>query len=436
MANHRPKSLNELGNLYDKSLEAENEIKKSAMKLEDKPVKAVSAFLPDEELNPAKKTPEQVASDEIADKIGDFAKSFGESEEKKASPIVIPTVQSRPKPPKKKPEKETEKNAAPTSAKLIRNSERTNLFDNYKKVMDDDDDDFSVDEKQPKRRLFKSKNAAPEVEPSQESKNSDDVLLKAEAAVDSVFEKSAKAPEEAPSPFKKVSYQEYKGDSGQKTVQEPEAEPEEKKATGLQVFLMAMLLCVLIASTLIGCVKAFSGLNSEKPLFGKYQLYTVKRVYNEFSIGKSDLIVAKNEAPAVGDIIAYKQGESSYSFAKYESPLNTESVVAVEGGEQIPVFYSDMRGVVTKTIPVLGLLVSVCVSFFLPVMGLMLLLAAILILLIFFSTRPRQEDDEEDEDDDDDDDRTPGRRTSQQEDDDEDNEADAIDDEIESLFSI
>lgn len=426
MANYRPRSLDELGNLYDKSLEAENEIKKSSSKLEDKPADAQSAFLPEENMIPAKKTPEQLAADEIADRIGDFAKSFGEDSVKHQPPVFIPTVQSRPKPPKRRPV-EGEKKPAPAAPKLIRNSERTSLFENYKKVMDDEDDDISAEEEMPKRRLWRSKSSAPDAQQNQQ--NQEDAALMAEKAVAETFGTQGEKPQQPELSFKKISYQEYKGDS-EKVTEEQTEDTKEKKSTGLQVFLMSLLLLVLMLATLVGCVKAFSGLNSDKPLFGEYQLYTSKRSYSEFNIGKSDLIVVQNEALVQGDIIAYKENEGSYSLAKYEDALNEESVVAVKGGEQIPVFYNDMRGVVTKTVPVLGLLVSVCVSYFLPVMGLMLLLAALLILLVFFTTRsPQQEDDQDEE--------LPEENVPEAETDEEEgNEADEIDDEIESLFNV
>lgn len=425
MANYRPRSLDELGNLYDKSLEAENEIKKSSSKLEDKPVVAESAFLPEENMISAKKTPEQIASEEIADRIGDFAKSFGEDSVKHQPPVFIPTVQSRPKPPKKKPE-EAEKKAPP---KLIRNPERNSLFENYKKVMDDEDDDISAEEELPKRRLWRSKSSAPDAQQNQQ--NQEDAALMAEKAVAETFGTQGEKPQQPELSFKKISYQEYKGDSGKKAPEQTEEEPEEKRATGRQVFLMSLLLVVLMLATAVGCLKAFSGLNDDKPLFGEYQLYTSKRSYSEFNIGKNDLIVAQNESLIEGDIVVYKENEGNYSLAKYEAALNEESVVAVKGGEQIPVFYNDMRGVVTKTVPVLGLIVSISVSYFLPVMGLLLLLAALLILLVFFATRSPEEEEEDDEED------TSEETASENEEDlEEDSEQEAIDDEIENLFSV
>ena len=451
MANYRPKSLDELGNLYDKSLEAENEIKKSSSKLEDKPVQPISAFLPDEDALPMKKTPQQVASDEIAGKVEDFAKSFGSGSETCKNPIVIPTVQSKPRPPRKKADEAFEQgtkgkskkavSAEPAKPKLIRDPERTSLFENYKKVMDDEDDyNFSEPEDNVKRRLRRNKGAAKaEKTVQQENVTDDGIALQAEAAVDSVFETGEKAsdPAEEKSPFKKISYEEYKGEAVESTLSPEISDGEERqrKNPGVQIALMVILLCVLVSSLGIGCIKAFSGADSDRVVFGNNYVYTVKRSYADSAVKKGDLVITENKAPSAGDIVAYKQDTGAYAFARYESALNLESAIANDGVEQILIFNSEMRGVVVKTIPVAGLFVSAVVSYFLPIMGLMLLLAALLVLLIFFISRDTVASDDEEENDDEDygDDETQAEASDETV---EEEEAETIDDEIESLFTL
>ena len=409
MANYRPKSLNELGSLYDKSLEAENEIKKSSSKLEDKPVNNATAFMPeDEEALPMKKTPQQIAADEIASRIGDFAKSFGnEGAETVKKPLAIATVQSKPRP-KKKIEAETKKEAHEkkpsehAKPKLIRNSERTDLFENYKKVMDDEDDyNFGEPEKVKRGRLRRNKNVEAEAQQKPEAEKKDEIELQAEAAVGAVFEDvvtEKKEIKEEKSQFKKVSYEDYIATRVEVEKEVEECEAEEKKNPLKQIILMALLLCVLVSSIGIGSIKAFSGANSDKSVFGNHYVYTAKRNFSEVGLKKGTLIITEDKQPQVGDIVAYKQDSGVYSFAKFESVLNVESVIANENAQQILIFNSDLRGVVTSTIPVAGLFVSAVMSYFLPIMGLMLLIVALLVLLIFLVSKDKEayyEDEEE-----------------------------------------
>lgn len=404
MANYRPKSLNELGNLYDKSLEAENEIKKSSSKLEDKPVSTATAFLPeDEEALPMKKTPQQIAADEIASRIGDFAKSFGnDNVDTTKKPLAIATVQSKPRPKKKldadvqKDAQEKKKASEPAKPRLIRNSERTDLFENYKKVMDDEDDyNFGEPEKVKRGRLRKNKNIEPEVtEQKAEAEKKDAIELQAETAVGAVFEdvvteKKDKKEQEEKAQFKKVSYEDYIA-----TRVEPEKEAQEEKIEGeknplKQIVLMVLLLCVLVTSIGIGSIKAFSGANSDKAVFGNHYVYTAKRNFTDVSLRKGTLVITENKQPEAGDVVAYKIDSGVYAFAKFESVLNVESVIANDGAQQILIFNSDLRGVVSKTFPAVGFIVAAIMSYFLPIMGLMLLLAALLILLIYFVSKDR-----------------------------------------------
>lgn len=411
MANYRPKSLNELNNLYDKSLEAENQIKKNSSKLEDKPAQSATAFLPDEEALPMKKTPQQIASDEIADQIGSFAKSFGSTDAGKKT-LAIATVQSKPRP-KKKPEADDgeQKKAAPKESKpkLIRDPARTTLFENYKKVMDDEDDyNFGEPEKTKRIRRGRKNKVNEENEVLQETEGSkDEIESRAEEAVESVFEDVAvdvkktkkKNNEEKKTPFKQVSYEDYLATRVEK---KEEVEPAEEKTTSpvVQIVLMVALLCVLISSIGIGCIKAFSGVNSDKVVLGNSYVYTAKRSYDDLGIKKGCLIITDNRYPVEGDIVAYKRATGNYAFAAYWSTINEDSIIAVESAQQIPVFAADLRGVVKTTVPVVGTILAGICSYFLPIIGLMLLLAALLVLLIYFVSKNTELPEEYEEEDD------------------------------------
>ncbi len=415
MANYRPKSLNELNNLYDKSLEAENEIKKSSSKLEEDEQTVDSAFSEQEESSVmVKKTPEQLAADELAEKVDSFAKSFGKSEVNK-NPITIATVQSRPRQQKKKTDEaksgEKNENEAKESAKpkLVRNSERSKLFENYKKVMNDEDDyNFAEPEKDKGKgkRNKSSKKADSDASVQQaveEAFGADGLnsVLEAEIQKESTVEQKLDADslnfilkadtkdentgKAQPEGIISEDFDILSEDKPEET--EVESVSTEKKNPGVQILFMALLFVVLMFSVTVGCIKAFSGINEDNPFMDKYQLYSAQSTCDGSQVKKGDLVIVENAHPSPNDTVAYKVAENVYGFARFESVLNSESIIANDNGEQIVVLDSEFRGVVTKTVPVLGSVFAIMSDYFLPIIALLLLICALLVLLVFFSSR-------------------------------------------------
>lgn len=407
MSNYRPKSLNELGNLYDKTLEAENEIKKSSSKLEDKPVQTANAFMPEEDALPMKKTPQQIAADEIADKVDNFAKNFGSTTFEPKKPIVIATVQSKHRTANKKAEEassddDKQKTEVDSSKpKLIRNPERTSLFEDYKKVMDDEDD-YNFDEPEKEKRKIKKnkpvKPTAPEPVADVQEKDNGEAYDEDEL-FGSAFNSAPTTDNKSANILQSMSVKPV-ASSGEKVQDIPvQQENEPEKNPVLQLVLMIMLFCVLLSATGISFVKAFSGANTDKMFFDKCYLYTAKSNYEESLIKKGDLVFVSKGNPAPGDVVAYKQNEGVYAFARYESALNDESVIGNSGGEQVLIFNADLRGVVERSVPFLGMLVLAITEYFFPLIGLLLLLSACLVLLVFFVSKGKNASDDSEEDD-------------------------------------
>ncbi|MBE6772818.1 MAG: hypothetical protein E7544_01195 [Ruminococcaceae bacterium] len=405
MANYRPKSLNELGNLYDKSLEAENEIKKSSSKLEELKAPAEDAFSEDEPVDYKKVTPEQIAADEIASRVSDFAKTFGADNNGKA-PAGIVTVQSKPRAPKRKPEASAEstnnkrvpvkKQSAP---KLIRDSERTSLFDNYMKVMNDEDDyNFADSEEKTKRSKFRKKKADKKGN-TEDVNNQDPIADQAQSAVNSVFAPDENAQVQNKTPAAKIEVKEEYSDPFSTDLQE-KSDATSTSAGGnsaVKILLTAVLFVILLLSVTVGGIKAFTKLNSDAVAFGKSQLYSAQIDYPGTDISKGDLVFVENRQPMQGEMIAYRNTAGRFGFVTFESVLNSESMRATEDSEQLVVFTYEYRGAVTKTVPVIGSVFAICNAYFLPVMALMFLLIGLLILLIFFVSRGKSEQEEAEE---------------------------------------
>ena len=184
MASYRPKSLDELNSLYDKTLTVKNEIEKKASGFEVKPQKKFVA--PVEESPEVQEiSREEAASEEIAGLVDDFIKSFGAPVPvKKVQPTSVAAAVKAVSPVRpveeKKPEetsaaKRSQVNTVYDRPKLIRNSERNDLFEDYKKVMDDEDDfEYGHHRKLRKRgkKLFEKKASSPDADTAEAEESS------------------------------------------------------------------------------------------------------------------------------------------------------------------------------------------------------------------------------------------------------------------------
>ena len=176
MAGYRPKSLNELNDMYDKTITAEKAIIKASRQLHDAtesivPSAAVKAPI-EEKPKEETKTVEALSS-EVDSLINRFKSEMATPKVKPVESAVnkAPVVAAEPpktitfdKEPKPAPQIHT---PAPAKAKthyeielpgeaaeksVARSDERTELFEDYMKIMSDDDDDFFS-----KRESFKKK---------------------------------------------------------------------------------------------------------------------------------------------------------------------------------------------------------------------------------------------------------------------------------------
>ncbi len=408
MGNYRPKPLDEIGNMHIKSMEADQEIKKGSSKLGAVKTPANDAFSDERAAEPVKVTPEQVAADEIASMVGDFAKSFGSAGSGKA-PASITAVQSRPRVPKKKPEAVAEKagNSKRVPVKkdsktLIRNSERNNLFDSYMRVMNDEDDSGPEPEEGTKRSLRKkkaekkSKASAEKAAKAEEA--ADSVSAQADKAVASVFGDSGKETavtddesiavtyEEVADPFEELDAGNVQG-----------SEPTPKGNPVRRIVFTAVLLVVLMLSVTVGGIKAFLKLNSDAVAFSGYQLYSAQADYAGTAIGKGDLVFVENRQPTQGEAIAYRDSSGEYGFATFEAALNSESMTVSGSNDKIVVFVNEYRGAVIKTAPAVGGILAAVTDYFHLIMAVLFLLIGVLILLIIFSSKSKAESDNGDD---------------------------------------
>ena len=174
MAGYRPKSLDELNSLYDKSINVKNEIDKKASDLEVRQSIYTPAAPVESEVQPTQESVRQEApSEEISGLVGDFIKNFGAPTPIKRVRSVAPTTlkavssakNDEPKAPVRQNSPIPNYSSAGDKPRLIRNTERNDLFENYKKVMDDEDEEEYSRHRLGRKRskkLFEKKSAAAE----------------------------------------------------------------------------------------------------------------------------------------------------------------------------------------------------------------------------------------------------------------------------------
>lgn len=174
MAGYRPKSLDELNSLYDKSINAKNEIDKKASDFEVRQsVYTPAATVVSEPETAQEALRDEAPSEEISGLVGDFIKNFGAPTPIKRVRSVAPTTlkavssakNDEPKAPVRQSSPIPNHPSVGDKPRLIRNTERNDLFENYKKVMDDDDDEEYSRHRLGRKRskkLFEKKSAVTE----------------------------------------------------------------------------------------------------------------------------------------------------------------------------------------------------------------------------------------------------------------------------------
>lgn len=603
MAGYRPKSLDELNNLYDKSTNAKNEIYKKTSDLEVKGAVYSPAAAQTPEQQEPEKTREEAAAEEISGLVGDFIKSFGTPVPvKKVRPVTtvatpvkpVNAVKEAPVKPQPAETPAVPYGYAPVNEKprLIRSDERNELFEDYKKVMDDDGEEEISRLRRGRRKgkkLFERKHSAleakqeeqaeiagntaedaaseisyeglmqetpaaepeipetlenidaviekvlgkaadnhsqeaeapvaeaveeaiqiipepevifeaeqeaaqepdviqpeeeiaevyPEEEPSEESaeaelaevfaeeaedaiapveevieeplaeeetvKESDSMeesteelapvteasveeyisildevarelsleeqyeaeelsqqeAAEAEAYEEEAYEEEAAAYESDEASEESLGYEEAViGENVQPDTdadENTESETEEtyypahakKRYAGKNILLM-LIFFVLLLATAVSAVKAFSGINSDTLHLDKYYLFTAESSFEQAGINKGDLVLVNREDIKAGDVFAFSKGNSEYGFARFESELNEESIVADTDGQKSIVFKNTLRGVFVRTYPVIGGIASIIMSQYLYVVGALFLVAAILLLIVVFAFRTKK----------------------------------------------
>ena len=390
MAGYKPKNLDEINDSFIKGIDAANEIKKSESIIENASKPVQSGFLPDSSQLEENETDR--VSAEISGIASEFAKKFA-GEDKEPIPVrpqpVSISVQSRPRPVKgpakaknaaEKPSFELKDNDKP---QLVRNSERSDLFENYKKIMNDEEDSSPAgDGKSPKAKKTKA-----ETKLSSKIKSESDLYKGAsnndDVPVAEITDENA-VKEEKKKPRKKEK---------KKAPKPPKVEKPKVKSSPKQVVLMLVLLCVLLIAAGVGSIKTVFAVNSGDIVFDRFRVYTAESDLESSPVKKGSLIVTMDRDTVPGEVFAYETDAGELRFAKHKSSIGSDALIAFDGNSESLIFKDELRGVVAKSLPVIGMLVSVISQNFTLVFITLLSIALLLVLIIFLSYRDKKEDD-------------------------------------------
>lgn len=407
MANYRPKSLNELNNLYDKSMAAQNAIKKSGSAIvADSDEKEKNTDRIQQELQINDKTPSQIASDELSEALSGFIKTFGEAEAVKDKPVVrqpLPitkAVKTTAAPIAKKStnedEADTEEHQPHHQEKkekpiLMRNAERSELLDDYMKIMNDDDDDVAY----LKNIIKKKKKSKKDKHPGSPLSDNE-----AEEAAQAESEQADTLPEEENTAEAEEASEEKEGIESFYADEEAEDSAEEvkpvkknkkkrEKNVFLQIFFMLLLLAVLIGAVSLSLVKLVTNAESNDPIMDKYSVFTIDRDFEKAQLTKGDLVITENMAVAENDSFAYKNSYGEIVFAVKGTQIGTDRFMAHCDEEVDLINEADVRGVIIKTVPSVGNILKILTDNFIIIISVLIAVALIIILILALAFRSK-----------------------------------------------
>ncbi len=510
MAGYRPKSLDELNKMYDQTMEAERAIKKGTSLLSG----GESSAPTEQELDAIKqKEKELIAALESSYKFSDYLEKKAElaskseavtadeaplqieepeiftveeavieeaaapeevftQQEKIISEPVIIRIEETPEeeavftpeqdPPLQQPpvilEKIISEEFAAEQEELLSEpanqtaaEDKNSLFDDYMKIMNDEEEEdetpvkskkFSRKEKKKmkKQKAAEKKLAEKNDEPSEASSEEEQdseasesdgfsLSLSAEISINASDEEEAveEAPAQTPSSnsfftieetvdeadefsFPENYEPEWIGkDKAEDLMLEEESKKEKQKAKAkkekkenkekntLGKAVLALLLAIVIALGVFATtLKSVIAVNTGTAFNGNFCAFTAYKTYENANILEGDLVITENVLPEDGDAFAYiNYDEKIFDFAKRtKSFVNADDVliVAVKENERVLISRDDCRGVVYATYPGIGTYVSMITDNYVILMAAFAVAAVVIILALIFGFRGEKAD--------------------------------------------
>lgn len=414
MAGYRPKSLDELNSIFDKTMAAEKAIKKGSSLLEkgEDSFSSFSAQLTGENENTS--VAEEKASEEITDSVNDFIARFSvqaEKEQVRAKPqMTVLSAESV------KKEYEIENDIfseEDTSVKEAEKPSRDELMDEYMKIMSDEDDDAPEEKKlsRKEKKKLRKKDKAPQAEavpqepekveeiPSEGMDEADYGETEAPAAEEPVREELIQESENGDFDFPENYTPEWIKDEEEKETEESEVTAEKPKVGKklLKVFLSLILVAVISVGALATVFKTVVAVNTGRLVADKYYVFTTYKDYSDISLPEGELVVTEKKYAEDGEVFAYVDyTNKSFEFGRRIDSITKEDgevlyVTEKDGGRTL-VSRDDCKGVVYLTYSGRGAAVSFLTDNYIIVIAAAAVISLIIVLLFVLVLRTKKEE--------------------------------------------
>lgn len=418
MAGYRPKSLDELNSIFDKTMAAEKAIKKgsSLLEKEEDSFSSFSAQLTEEKETAS--VDEEKTSEEITDSVNDFIARFtvqSEKEQVRAKPqMTVLSAEAV------KKEYEIEKDIfseEDTSVKEAEKPSRDELMDEYMKIMSDEDDEAPEKKKlsRKEKKKLRKKDKAPQTDKApEESEKVEEIPF--ESMDEAVYSEPEAPADEEQAQQENVQQENVQQDeSGDfdfpedytpEWIKEEEEDDEEEEAAPaktkvgrnlLKVFLSLILIAVISVGALATVFKTVVSVNTGKLVADKYYVFTTYKDYSDISLPEGELVVTEKKYAEDGEVFAYVDyANKSFEFGRRIDSITKEDgevlyVTEKDGGRTL-VSRDDCKGVVYLTYSGRGAAVSFLTDNYIIVIAAAAVISLIIVLLFVLVLRTKKEE--------------------------------------------
>jgi len=428
LANYRPKSLDELNSFYDKTLSSQNVIKDTASTINTNAF-AEEEVVSSQSIDDFFAEQADFSTGNCADLTGDiqsFIANFGKPATKedeiairrRPTPIKVRNMPTPPKPMKfadedtpvpeeaapveavqqEAPEKEE---AKPEKTEFVITAEKNELFEEYMRIMSDEDDDREYSKSRVRKRKKSRKAQNTEAEVTDTADTATESIGSApeiEKKSDSVFEIADDAEsftsftddaEQEPDNAPEVLHSKEENDLSDLFTddEEPEEKKQPRKKTALQLILFFVLFVTLLAALAVTTLQVVVKVNSGEAFADNYYIYTSDTTDTVADINEGDLIIVENTVAEKGEVFAYRTKEGISFAVKSFSPEPEFTSGRNSTNENIKIFNKDLKGKVKYIYPSLGAVAAVITENFMTVIVSLLVVAVLIILLLIFAFR-------------------------------------------------
>lgn len=397
MSSYRPKSLDELNSRYDQAMSADIAIKKgvSGIKGSENQQKGNGAAAKPEPYDmEAESLVRKVASpkgvEDISGAVDDFIRHLNKEYAPETS-AERPQPKSASVPQRPAPKKPTAVEPEPM------NDERSELLDNYMKVMTDqyeDDEEFSKrpsgghhKKKGRKRRKEKSANPVSEQPPVIPDRSEPLPLPEVDYNhADYMMKNAGPLPEEPQNGEADMSFENL-GSAFDRLDEQSAAKTnsgKNKSRIVLRTLCSLLLAAVIVATAAVASLVLVLKVNTGSIAFDKYYFVTTSASFEEANLKSGDLVVCEAEETTEDEryVLCVDRNAGSFFFGKKNGELIDDAGNKLYMVDGQTIYKDNILGSVKRSFGHIGSVIDFVFRFYLPILGSLLILAVGLILIV------------------------------------------------------